>query len=235
MKSFSIIANLKANLSIDESENWIKEFSQKYTADKNISVIIAPTFLNIASFHKEIIKLENVYLACQDVSIYNKGSHTGEIPVEFLSQHCQYAIIGHSERRAIHFQNNFYHEENNEIIEKKINNCIEVGVKPIVCFSRLDQISNIASGVDLFAYEPPEAIGSGNFATIDSVKMMAQSSSDITRNHFLYGGSVDKDNIQSFISQDFINGVILATAAKDVSHFLEILQIAGKYLIQYYS
>lgn len=230
MKSISIIANLKANLSVAESENWIKIFSQRYIVDKNISVIIAPTYLNIPSFYEVIRKLEYVNLACQDVSIFHKGSHTGEIPAENLTQFCQYAILGHSERRSMQYQNLSFHEESNAIIEKKIANCIDVNITPIICFSRFEQITNIVSSDYLFAYEPPESIGSGNFATVDSIKSIAQSSSNITKNKFLYGGSVDERNIQTYISQDFVSGVILASAAKDVGQFLEILNSAGKYL-----
>jgi len=140
---------------------------------------IAPPFVSLVPV-AEVLNGSNVSLIAQNVFWENEGAYTGEISPRMLrSTGCTCAIIGHSERRQ-------YFGETDETVNKKINACLEAGLKAIVCigeslderesgktFSVLEtQVLKGLSGLSpdqmeeiVIAYEPVWAIGTGKTAT----------------------------------------------------------------------
>src|SRR3989344_4204205 len=115
-----IIANWKANKNIEEAEKWVNEFSAllknnkellKKIQAKSLKIIIAPSF-HLLSKVKELLP-ENIFLVAQDLSFYNRGSYTGEVPSSTLVGLVEYAILGHSERRK-------YFKETNNVVDQKV-------------------------------------------------------------------------------------------------------------------
>ena len=113
------------------------------------------------------------------------GAYTGEVSIEMVKDAgCQYAIIGHSERRELF-------GETNEIVSKKIVRAVNNDIRVILCvgenkdqrnkgktFEIIDTqvcqaLSNLTSN-DLericIAYEPVWAIGTGMNATVNQVE-----------------------------------------------------------------
>ena len=78
--------------------------------------------------HKLARKYNYVFIAAQNCSDKKSGAYTGEVSAEMLQEHrcTDYVILGHSERRE-------YFNESNELLSKKINICLENGLKPIFC------------------------------------------------------------------------------------------------------
>ena len=215
-------------------------------SDKDIMIAPPFTALPIVS---EIIQNSNVSLGAQNLFWESEGAYTGEISSSMLtSAGCNYAIIGHSERRQ-HFG------ETDETVNNKINSAIQNELIPILCigeseeqrdanetFSILDK--QIKKGLEGFspenlktlviAYEPIWAIGTGKTATSDQAqevhkflrdsleKLFSSSLSDSIR--MLYGGSVKPDNITELMGMTDIDGALVGGASLQAESFSQIVK-----------
>jgi triosephosphate isomerase (TIM) len=139
-------------------------------------VVVCPPFIYLNEL-KGIVVKDKIALGAQDVYIEPKGAFTGEVSSEMVKAiGVTYVIIGHSERRAM--------GESNELISKKINAALKVGLSIILCVGEKDrddhgeylthlkeQLSVSLKGVQKkfagnisIAYEPVWAIGKGHEA-----------------------------------------------------------------------
>src|SRR5215470_17309167 len=63
----------------------------------------------------------------QDCSQHAQGAYTGEVSASMLAEFgCRYAIVGHSERRALH-------GESDQLVADKAKAVLARGMTPIVC------------------------------------------------------------------------------------------------------
>ena len=157
----------------------------------------------------------------------------------------KYSILGHSERRM-----NFRETEN--IINKKIRQCVDNNIKPIVCIGeskeerlmmKTEQILR-RSILDLFrgftkeqlsdiivAYEPIWAIGSGITPTPKEIEETAYYIKDLVRSAYkvdirvLYGGSINLSDMHKFIGLNNIDGYLIGGASIDVEEFSKIVEL----------
>ena len=191
-----------------------------------------------------------VSLGSQNVCDQASGAFTGEISAEMLKEAgCQYAIVGHSERRALYL-------ESDELVAARYAMAVESGLTPILCLGeslqereqgvteavvgrQLDAvierrgISAIAEGV--IAYEPVWAIGTGQVATPDQAQAVhafirgkiAELDSNVgDRVQILYGGSMNPSNAAELLSQPDIDGGLIGGASLKAADFLAIAQAA---------
>ena len=152
------------------------------------SVAICPPFTDIRSIQTLVDgdRLSYVYGA-QDISPEKSGAFTGDISGAMLNKlGCTYVIVGHSERRSIH-------GEDDQLVNKKIQAVLANEMKPIFCFGEelsireaglhishsLDQVRKGLAGFHkpdlkkiVFAYEPVWAIGTGKTATPEDAEEM---------------------------------------------------------------
>ncbi len=197
-------------------------------------------------------------LSCgvQNVSQFKSGAYTGEISSAMINEFgVQFAIIGHSERRALF-------GETNEIVVAKTHACLESGITPIVCVGETERERSmgatervVAQQVDallgaltrdaiakcVLAYEPVWAIGTGRTATPDQaqevhhfirqrlVSSAAQWGRDVS---ILYGGSVKSTNSRDLFAMPDIDGGLVGGASLVTSEFLSIYQSALKVVLQ---
>lgn len=196
--------------------------------------------------------LENtkVSLGSQNVCDQASGAFTGEVSAEMLKEAgCQYAIVGHSERRALYL-------ESDELVAARYAMAAESGLIPILCLGeslqereqgvteavvarQLDAviesqgIAAIAKGV--IAYEPVWAIGTGQVATPDQAQTVhafirdkiAVLDSDVAdKVQILYGGSMNPSNAAELLSQPDIDGGLIGGASLKAADFLAIAQAA---------
>ena len=63
----------------------------------------------------------------QDLSPHDSGAFTGDVSGPMLAKlGCAYVIVGHSERRQ-------YHDEDDEVVNKKVRAAIKPACRPILC------------------------------------------------------------------------------------------------------
>lgn len=187
-------------------------------------------------------------LGSQNLYWKDSGAFTGEVsPTMVKDCGCKYAIIGHSERRAL------FHETDGDC-QKKVAAAHAHGLIPILCVGEtleqreagktadvvLGQLrgalqgASIDSGARLVvAYEPVWAIGTGKTDTPgEANKTMSLLRSDLASQfgervasqvRLLYGGSVKPNNIDGFMAQPDIDGALVGGASLEAESFARIV------------
>lgn len=217
-----IVGNWKANKNNAEATEWTKQFNSAILSNKGIqeklnsnklTVIICPSFPQIEVVNKLLIKLPNIVLGAQDVSMKEGGSFTGEVSAASLKEVIRFVIVGHSERRA-----NF--NETNETVENKASQAKGQTIEPIVCIRGKDD--TIPTAASFVAYEPVGAIGSGNNEPLEKV-LAVKKELALGEKKFLYGGSVNPQNVTQYLQSSEIDGLLVGGASLDPASFISLL------------
>ncbi len=245
MKRKVIIANWKLNGNRSKIKKYIKKL--KKLNHKNIDISISPPIPYLWFTHL-LTKNTNITTTSQNMDINISGPFTGEISGENLKDiKVKYVIIGHSERKK-------YHYENNKTILKKIIIAKKKKITPIICIGEniqeyiknksintckkqiqyLIEHSNINILENtIIAYEPIWAIGTGKNATTNHINKInnfildyiSKINKDIISNiKIIYGGSVNYKNSYEIISQKNINGLLVGNASTDINKFKKIIE-----------
>jgi len=126
MKNMYIIGNWKMNKTIKATEQFFEGFLNDFNAKTKNHVIICPPYLALSKA-QELVKDTEIKIGAQNVHHSEDGIYTGEVSTEMLNElDIEYCIIGHSSRREDAL-------ESNEVINKKINACLDAGITPILC------------------------------------------------------------------------------------------------------
>lgn len=215
-----IVANWKSNKTTEESLDWLNNIKIKLSQinPKNISnleIIVAPPVVFLPLM-KKIIEENSlpIKLASQDVSPYGFGPYTGAVASFMLEGLADYAIIGHSERRKLFL-------EDDQILEKKVKLAVEAKLRPIYCVQ--DAQTYIPQKVDIVAYEPIYAIGTGQPDSPENANKVAGQVKQKKDIHILYGGSVTEANIGNYLCCSYIDGALIGGASLDADNFWEII------------
>jgi len=240
-----IAGNWKMNTTVSEAIALVNEMRPELDQIDNVDKVICPPFISLAAI-KELIEGSSIKLGAQNLYFEEKGAYTGEISPLMLADLCQFVIIGHSERRQ-------YFNETIEVVDKKVQAALKVGLTPILCIGetleeneagKTEEIltrqlsspsarSYYLSGL-ILAYEPIWAIGTGRAASGEQ----ANDTIGFIREHIaqqydqriaqevriLYGGSVTADNIAEFVDQPEIDGALVGGASLKASQFLSIVR-----------
>jgi triosephosphate isomerase len=190
----------------------------------------------------------SIALGAQNVCDQEAGAFTGEISAQMLKQcGCRYAIVGHSERRALYL-------ESDQLVAARFAMALDSDITPILCVGEtlvqretgiteevvarqidavleLSGIAGIAQSV--IAYEPVWAIGTGKVASPDQAQAvhafirdkLDQLDSGVAQQvQILYGGSMNPSNASELLSQQDIDGGLIGGAALKADDFLAIAQ-----------
>ncbi len=125
-----IAGNWKMNLTHLEAIGMVQKlaFSLKEPELEAAEVVVLPPFTALRSVQTLVTgdKLEVGYGA-QDVSVQDSGAYTGEVSGAMLAAlACSYVIVGHSERRALH-------GEDDAVVAGKVRAALRHGLVPILC------------------------------------------------------------------------------------------------------
>ncbi len=220
MKKTFIVANWKSNKTESRAKDWLSVISGLKDQDlSNKEIIVCPSFIHLPIM-KEFIEGQRLplKLGAQDVSPFDEGAYTGEVNGEQIKEFVDYVLIGHSERRK-----NF--GETDETLFKKFKLAKENNLSVIFCVQGKE--TRIPENADIIAYEPINAIGTGNPDTPENAEDVgAYFKANSQTLCILYGGSVTADNVNGFTSMPNINGVLVGKASLDPLEFLQILKNA---------
>ena len=249
MRKQIVAGNWKMNNDLTESKNLAKQVAEKIKKGKikNTKVIIAPTFVSLASAVKAT-KNSRVKVAAQNMHFEESGAFTGEISAKMLkSVGVKTVILGHSERRE-------YFEETDELLAKKVDAALANKMKVIFCFGEVladrkssnhehvveSQISKGLFHLDasafkniVLAYEPVWAIGTGETASPEQAQDMHafirktladKYGNDVAEDmSILYGGSCKPGNAKEIFSKPDVDGGLIGGAALNADEFFAIV------------
>ena len=118
-------ANWKMHFTIDEAVALVEELKKGITHFDDREVVVAPPFTALAGVASALAG-SPIRLAAQNCHWERQGAYTGEVSPPMLSHlGCDYAIVGHSERRH-------YFGETDESVNRKILALLEVDLGPIL-------------------------------------------------------------------------------------------------------
>ncbi|MBU4315279.1 triose-phosphate isomerase [Patescibacteria group bacterium] len=246
-----IFANWKMHLGIRESVALARAVMQTLRGEDDMpQVVIFPSFTVLNDVRK-VMARSRMKLGAQNCGTEKKGAFTGEVSAHMLEDvGCQYALVGHSERRIIF-------SETNEIVAKRYKTVLlESKITPVLCVGETlverqadnaqgyvsEQIVSVFNGVRIprqkevfIAYEPVWAIGASQPASVADVvsmhsfiKELVKKLTDVADNriHILYGGSIDAKNVYAFLREKQVDGVLVGGASLKVKDFELIVKSA---------
>ncbi|GAA1760449.1 triose-phosphate isomerase [Luedemannella helvata] len=242
--------NWKMNLNHREANKLVQElnFSLNEKVFADVEVVVLPPFTSIRTVQTAVDgdKLLIGYGA-QDISQHTAGAYTGEISGAMLAAlGCSYAVVGHSERRA-------YHNEDDAVVNAKVKAALASDIAPILCVGEgleireagthvaytLAQLDGALAGLTaeqvkkvVVAYEPVWAIGTGKTATPEDaqevigairVRLAELYDAEVAgATRILYGGSVKAANAAGIMAQPDIDGALVGGASLDAQEFAGI-------------
>lgn len=221
---------------------------------RSCEVALFPSFTSLRSV-QVLVQADklNVAYGAQSVSVTNQGAFTGDISADMIAHlGCSYVIIGHSERRK-------YHPEDDANIVDQVRAVFAAGMRPILCVGEsfeerrqgieldfaVGQVCDVTRDLNedeaaklIVAYEPVWAIGTGMVATPQSAQDAAQairanlattfSAKVADQVRILYGGSVSSKNAAELITEPDVDGFLVGGASLEAEEFARICRLAAK-------
>ncbi len=250
MRGYLVAGNWKMNGSIAANTTLVSGIIAGSPANESVELLVCPPFPYLAAVSCSLSDSQ-VRLGAQSISEHESGAFTGETAGSMLREMgCEYAIVGHSERRALM-------GETSEIVAAKFQAALAAGLKPILCVGETleqraagqteavidEQLNTVldATGIDAFdsavvAYEPVWAIGTGETASPEQAQdvhrhiraVLADRNEDVAgKVRILYGGSVKGDNAAGLFSNPDIDGGLIGGASLKFEDFLAIADAAA--------
>ena len=217
--------------------------SQTASLDNGVEVVIIPPAIYVGDVVANAGG--SLSVGVQNVGQWSSGAYTGEISAEMaVDQGCQYALVGHSERRQLF-------GESDDVVAEKVGRVISAGLYAVLCVGETleereagkaesvvaSQVKAGLAGVAkdqwqrvIVAYEPVWAIGTGKTATAQDAQAMHASLRQVlsemgapaNKISLLYGGSVKADNAAALFAEPDIDGGLIGGASLKAEDFVSI-------------
>ncbi len=250
MRQVMVAGNWKMNGTSESVRELMTGIKQGMATVNTAEVVVCPPAIYIPRVCGSVDGT-TIKVGSQNICDQDKGAFTGEISGEMLKDvGCEYAIIGHSERRSLY-------GETDALVARRFAAARRNGIKPILCIGEtlqerdagetnnvcarqidavinLEGVEALADGV--IAYEPIWAIGTGKTATPEQAqkihafirgKIAALNTTVAEGLRILYGGSMNPANAAELMTQMDIDGGLIGGASLQADDFLRICQIAG--------
>ena len=250
-----IAGNWKMNLNHLEAIALVQKLAfslpEKYFA--KVEVAVLPPFTAIRSV-QTLVDGERLLIryGAQDLSPHAAGAYTGDVSGAMLAKlGCTYAVVGHSERRE-------HHHEDDALVNAKVKAAVKHGLIPILCVGEGIEVREAGGHIEhstgqldadlaglkaeqvrqvVLAYEPVWAIGTGRVATPADAQQVCGALRDRLAESFgadvaatvriLYGGSVKANNVSDLVKQDDIDGALVGGASLDADEFAKLCAMAA--------
>lgn len=251
MREFLVAGNWKMNGSSEANKALLEGIVAGVPAGQGFRLLVCPPFPYLADVAGKAAG-SAVSVGAQNVSEHDKGAYTGEVSPGMLKDiGCDYAIVGHSERRAIYGESSFQ-------VAAKFQAAQAAGLVPILCVGETleereagstesvvgYQLGAVldAAGIGAFAnavvaYEPVWAIGTGMTASPEQAQdvhkfiratLSAKDAGIAERVQILYGGSMKGENAAGLLSMPDIDGGLIGGASLKADDFLAIAKAAAQ-------
>lgn len=245
----TIVFNWKMNPSSVEQVNQILDavIAQSNTVGRSELVILPPSIY--FNFLQERQSTLLASIGAQDIAEVSEGAYTGQLSAEMVyNLGIEYALIGHSETRKYqHYTSQNIANKLNQALrynltpilcvgyeENPQNNEINIELIKQELYEIIESNRELLSNKTIFiAYEPIWAIGTGITPSLESIETVSifikKTLQDIlpteleTTANILYGGSVNKDNIEELKTLVSIQGLLIGGASLDRNQIPKLL------------
>jgi triosephosphate isomerase (TIM) len=245
-----LVANWKMNpASFKEARKLFEATKKAMQACPNVSLIIAPPAIYLHGLSANY-KGKRISFAVQNAHAEAKGAQTGEISIaQARDAGADYALVGHSERRAM--------GETNDDTRKKVSAALSLKMTPILCIGETSRLSSgehfntiaeqLLAGIQdvppakiskvIIAYEPVWAIGGEttmsprdmHTMSIFIRKTIVGVYGDIGHKiRILYGAAVGEKNAAAMIREGDVRGFIVGHVSTNAERFTALLQLLQK-------
>ena len=242
-----LAANWKMNTTRCEAKTLVEDILAK-VKDTDRDVLICPPAILVDVVKAAVGTHQRVSVGVQNMHFADSGAFTGEISAAMVvDAGCKYAVIGHSERRAIFGESDAWCAK--KVIQADAHNIIpilcvgesleqrEKGITTNVVTGQLDgslEGFSVDSGLRLvIAYEPVWAIGTGRTATPDDAEAVCKHIREHLAQKYgerissairiLYGGSVTAENVDALMARPNIDGALVGGASLKAESFARIV------------
>jgi triosephosphate isomerase len=250
MRQTLVAGNWKLNGSLQSVKELISGIKAGAGDAGSTQIAVCPPFVYIPLV-SELLAGSGIAWGSQNVSDQESGAFTGEVSGPMLKDFgCRYAIVGHSERRALY-------AEDDDFTARKFAAARRFGLIPILCVGetleereqgiteqvverQLDAVINLegisALGDAVIAYEPVWAIGTGKTASPEQAqevhafirtKLAGLDEAVASGVQILYGGSVKGSNAAELFAMSDIDGGLIGGASLNADEFLAICKAGG--------
>jgi triosephosphate isomerase len=247
MRTLIYAANWKMHLPPADARAFAATFLARTRPQEGRSYWFFPSAVSIEATSTALKGRPDISVGAQDVHWEPKGAFTGETSIQLAKgAGATGALVGHSERRHVF-------GETDAETRRKVRALLEAGLTPMLCVGEtlaervaqqtesvvtrqlregLHNLSSADLARVLIAYEPVWAIGTGKNATPDDAAEVHRAVRGVVaelglggRATVLYGGSVNKGNVQALVGQDEIDGVLVGGASLDPEGWAELVQL----------
>jgi triosephosphate isomerase (TIM) len=250
MRGKLVVGNWKMNGSLDANARLLQTVLPRLSKLKGAHCGVCVPYPYLAQV-QSLLSGTGVDWGAQNLSEHAEGAYTGEVSAAMLKDFgCRWVIVGHSERRALH-------AENDGLVARKFRAAQQAGVTPILCVGEtLEQrdagkteavvsaqlhavVEHNGAGAlrkAVIAYEPVWAIGTGRTATPEQAQVVhrvlrdqvSRLDPEAAKNLLiLYGGSVKAANAAGLFAMPDIDGGLVGGASLVPDEFVSICSSAA--------
>jgi triosephosphate isomerase len=244
-----IVGNWKSNKTISGAIRLVQDLLTALPARTGAMVGICPPYTALPAL-AGLLRGTGIHIGAQDISPYDEGAYTGEVTANMLRElGVDLVIVGHSERRA------YFKETSpllarklrrtmegrlvpilcfGETLEEREAQRTQAVLRDQL-FGALDEVP-LENGSELIlAYEPVWAIGTGITPLAAEINDTIGYVRDILGGLFgrtwsrttsiLYGGSVNSQNIGSFLAEPEVDGALVGGASLKAGEFARLIPV----------
>lgn len=214
----TFIANWKQNMTLAEVRSWLSDFEsliKDFSTD--LAVVIAPSHPYLPMLAEFAKKYDWIFVSSQDISSFDKGTHTGEVGGDQIKDFADYCIVGHSERK-----------EELEVVLQKVDQAFSHNLIPIICFVEPKKLNDVKRDGAVLLWEDPGNISQGGVFEPKPTEDIARGVKEIKEKYgieegLIYGGSINRQNAQNLGKIPELDGGISGGASLDAQHFFELI------------
>jgi triosephosphate isomerase (TIM) len=251
MKLPIFAANWKMHHGPTDARAFMRSFLSHYPRQQDRKVVFFPNALSVTTVVEAVHERSDIEVGVQNIHGEDKGAFTGENSAPMARDAgASYVLVGHSERRHVF-------GETDAQTNTKVKAAFRAGLTPMLCIGELLSereagqteavvLRQLLAGIEgvepgqvasmMFAYEPVWAIGTGKTATPQDASevhgaIMAALKAAIGERAMgvpvLYGGSVNRGNVESLLAAPDVDGVLVGGASLDADGWNAIVRASA--------
>ncbi len=242
-------ANWKCNHGPSDARRFMRQFLSLNQRANDRTLLFFPSALSLSAAMEAARDRPDIGFGVQNVHTEPSGAFTGENSVLMARDAgARWVLVGHSERRHVF-------GERDEATGRKVALALQARLVPLLCVGETlaereageteavvrRQLEAGLAGVEaadvptvMLAYEPVWAIGTGRNATpadagaihgVLRAALRARVGDRAGQVPILYGGSVNRGNVEALLSAPDVDGVLVGGASLDPEGWAAIVRV----------